>query len=94
MKFVCTKCNAEFGPGAWECFPGERHEVAEKTYRIGSSIPDFADRQKSRVSVYVTADIRKRDAQGNEFTDKARAVEFVRGIFTTTNPEDQFFFDT
>jgi hypothetical protein len=92
VEFTCTKCNKKFGPGQWHCFPGEPHEVEQKTYYIGTSLKDISDRVKSRVRVFVTPDTEVTDSAGQKHVTHARSIEFVGGAFSTSNPEDQFFF--
>jgi hypothetical protein len=96
VEFKCVKegCKKTFKPGEWECFPGELHEVEQKTYHIGTGIADLADRAKSRVTVFVTNDREHTDSSGQKHNTPARAIVFVGGAFSTTNPEDQFFFET
>jgi hypothetical protein len=96
MEFKCVLegCGKKFKAGEWDCYPGQPHEVEEKTYRIGTGVDKVEDRAKQRVRVYYTADIKKQDAQGNPFVEQALACEFVRGMLTTQDPKIILFMET
>lgn len=94
ITFECVKCSKKFGPGEWECFPGEEHVVAEKTYYVPNSCADVADRNKSILNVVVEGEREWTDGNGQKQMSPARFIKFTKGIFTTTNPKDQFFMES
>lgn len=81
--FTCKKCGKKFEVGDWDCKDGKMHEVAPKTYY--SPVSSWR--------TYVAEERIITISNGQTRMTPARAVDFVRGVYTTSNPEDQYALD-
>jgi hypothetical protein len=101
LKYKCIgECKKEFKHGDWECFPGVKHLVEPKSYYINDAPhcdfvrdPEGLAYRSSRATVYIIPEKASVDELGKKRTDPARAVEFVKGQYTTRDPEEQFFIE-
>lgn len=89
QKFSCTRCEREFEAGNWECVSGEAHLVAEKTFYILDAPADPNDRIHSR-NLICNIIPEKQETRGNDIIRiPGTHVEFVRGKFSTADPQIQ-----
>lgn len=98
----CLDCEKEFRAGNWTCLSGAGHKVAPKRYYMN-------DAPTVMTLVNGRATINKRDSQtmvmnippetrttgpdGNERVIPGGQVVFVRGIYETGDPQQQFWLD-
>jgi len=97
-QFKCTQCNKEFSAGEWICTDGVSHHVVEeKTYRCldAPSDPSTKDASlKDGRTVVCNIPPPKRVMEGNDAKWVGEgSVEFIRGRFTTSDPEQQYWLD-
>jgi hypothetical protein len=83
LEFVCTRCDAKFVQGKWNCKDGQAHTVAEKIYFVPSE----------GLAVYYTQQIMVPNAHGQAQIIPAKRLEFIRGTYTTSDSEKQAFLD-
>ena len=99
--FHCLECDKNFKPGEYECTPGQKHVVKAKRYYMDDAptVPEWRDgrpfinKGASRTVVLniPPEQVRK---EGEEIVRvPGGSVEFVRGMFETTDPEHQFYLD-
>lgn len=103
-KMHCLNCDKDFKPGDWECMPGVSHEVPRKTYYMDDAPTvvqydalnnrhPYIDKKSARTLVLNIPPERK-EQSGDEFIRiPGGSVEFVRGLYETSNPEIQFYLD-
>lgn len=100
-KRKCTECGREFAPPNWECFPGQKHVVEAKRYYMADAptVPEyrngrpFINKGASR-TVILNIPPERTVKEGDEVRRiTGGSVEFVRGLFETTDPEIQFYLD-
>ena len=97
QTWKCLRCERTFKEGQWICEDGQsNHEVAEKTYRSLDATHDpgnpHAERDgRTRVCNIPPA---KKVMVGNDVRWEGEgSVDFIRGRFSTTNPEIQYWLD-
>jgi len=101
-SFQCANehCKKEFGVGDWECAPGLPHEVAPKTFYILDA-PSLSEKdtmgkayRDSRTTVLnVPPERMVKNENGDLVRIPGGSVVFVRGTYTTTNPEIIFWLE-
>lgn len=82
-EFTCKRCDEKFKAPSWTCKDGSRHQIDLKTYY--SPVPSWR--------TYVSEERRELMETGLNRTTPARLVEFSRGIYTTSDPEDIYSLD-
>lgn len=97
-KWQCIgECGREFGVGDWECTPGIKHQVAEKTYYIADAPfdPTGHSLRDSRTRIEnIPPEKKMPDAHTGQMRILPGGyVEFARGVFTTKDAEQQFWLD-
>lgn len=98
MSWKCLECGKKFGVGEWMCADGtSNHRVEEKTYRCLDAPSDPSTKDASlRDGRTVVCNIPppKRVAEGSEVKLVGEgSVEFIRGRYSSTNPEVQYWLD-
>lgn len=91
-KFNCENCDKGFTAGEWFCQSGVAHVVAAKTYYVMDAPADKKDVQAMKSSRLLMCNVipeRKVTAGAEVHTIPGRNVEFIRGMFSTTDPELQ-----
>src|SRR5216684_1639622 len=98
-KFHCTECEKDFKPtDGWECMPGVGHKVASKRYYMADAptvrewrdgMP-FVNKGIARTQILNIPPEKKYQEGGETIRIPGGTVEFVRGLFETTDPEVQF----
>lgn len=102
LKWKCLVCNKEFGVGQWICSDGvTKHVVAEKIYRVcdapsdpgrvaeGSSAPIV----RGRTMVCNVPPPQKVMERGEVKLIGEGSVEFINGIYHSSDPEVQYWLD-
>lgn len=79
---VCTRCKKEVEIPEWDCVDGMRHQVEAKTYYSPAA----------NLTTY-SAEERIVHINGNATRIPAKRVQFLKGAFTTCDPQDQFGLD-
>lgn len=97
-QWKCLECAKKFGPGEWICADGSsNHKVEEKTYRCldAPSDPSTKDASlKDGRTVVCNIPPPKRVMEGNDAKWVGEgSVEFIRGRYTTADPEKQYWLD-
>lgn len=83
-KWHCTRCEEDFTISAdMRCGDGRKHEVPAKTYYAASP----------NLRKYVTEERSIPGPNGKARLVPAKYVEFVRGTYSTSDPEDQAALD-
>lgn len=100
--YHCLECEKTFKAGDWACgATGQNHVLAPKRYYMDDAPTvtewrdgrPFINKAASRTQVLNIPPERK-EQNGDEFIRiPGGSVEFVRGMFETTNPELQFYLD-
>lgn len=78
--FKCIECEEEFNAPKWYDEAGHRHVVAPKTYYAAAG----------ELITYVTEEKLITLGDGRTREIPAKKVQFLRGAFTTQDPEEQF----
>jgi hypothetical protein len=95
-------CEKEFTAGKWICQTGANHRVASKRYYMNDaptvvSIIDGRATVNKRDSATLVMNIpperRIMGPDGQERVVPGGNVQFIRGIYETDNPEQQFWLD-
>lgn len=102
MEWTCEVCGKKFGIGRWACQDGiTNHVVGVKTYRVldapsdagtaapGSSMPIV----RGRTVVCNVPPPKKVMENGEVKYIGEGSVEFINGIFSTKDPEIQYWLD-
>lgn len=103
-KFRCIGvCKDSFGVGEWECFPGQPHEVASKTYYMADAPfmskadlehdPDGVSLRKSRTQVHVIPAKTSKGDDGQLVTHNYQPLVFAMGRLETGNPIEQYYLE-
>jgi len=102
VTFKCTECGKEFTPNqGWDCMPGIKHVVAPKRYYMDDAptVPEWRDgrpfinKAASRTQV-LNVPPERQIREGEQTTRiPGGTVEFIRGMFETSDPEIQFYLD-
>lgn len=98
QSWTCVECGKKFGPGEWTCTDGQsNHVVAEKIYRSLDAPSDPStkdDSLKDGRTVVCNIPPGKKVMEGEDvkFIGEG-SVEFVRGRYSTTDPEKQYWLD-
>ncbi len=82
-SWKCLECDKTFGYGDWNCPDGRKHAVEAKTY--------FSPAENLRT--YVVEERLITTMDGRQQMRPARSVEFVKGQYNTSDPEDQYALD-
>lgn len=84
-EFLCDRCDKKFlmKPEKLNCEDGRPHTVAEKIYYIPTE----------GLTVGYTQQTSTRDIHGHDHVVPARQLTFIRGTFTTRDPQQQDFLD-
>lgn len=82
--YRCIVCDTDFAPYKWISADGHRHKVEEKTYYSPA---------KNWVTYVAEEKFLALDDSGKARLIPARAVQFNNGVFTTSDPEDQYALD-
>lgn len=98
QTWKCEVCGKTFKVAEWVCEDGvSAHVVAEKTYRCldAPSDPSTKDSSlKDGRTVVCNVPPPKRVMEGNDAKWVGEgSVEFIRGRFMTSNPEQQYWLD-
>jgi hypothetical protein len=100
--WTCTECGKEFGVGEWTCADGtSNHKVELKTYRSldvptaeGTTPPGILPPViRSRTMVCNVPPPHKIMDGGDAKMVGEGSVEFINGVFLTTDPEQQYWLD-
>jgi len=101
----CLRCEQEFNPRKAEfyCLTGEPHELPLKTYYMDDAPTDpgpyingvaTGDNRKHSRTLISNLVPEKIYVQGTErHVTPGRNVEFIRGVYSTTDAEEQFYLD-
>lgn len=98
-KCLNDDCGKEFKAiEGFDCFPGQKHVVEAKTYYIADApVGDDSgvSYRNSRTDVHnIPPETKVIDAvSGQTKTQPGGYVTFVRGMFTTSDPEQQFYIE-
>ena len=103
-KFHCLNEDCEhpdFNPPNFECFPGMKHLVENKRYYMADAptVREWRDgmpfiNKGAARTVVLNIPPEKQIREGENVTRiPGGSVEFVRGLFETTDPEIQFYLD-
>jgi hypothetical protein len=101
-KYNCTECGKEFGVGEWICADGTvNHKVSEKVYRALDVPLDpgkpaagtLGPVVRGRTVVCNIPPPKKVMENGEVHSVGEGSVEFVNGIYSTTDPEIQYWLD-
>lgn len=97
-QWKCVECGKKFGVGEWMCADGtSNHRVEEKTYRCLDAPSDPSTKDASLKDGRTTVcniPPPKRVMEGNDAKWVGEgSVEFIRGRFATSNPEQQYWLD-
>lgn len=99
--FHCLECDQDFKPPHWECAPGQKHTVTSKRYYMDDAptVPEWRDNrpyvnkgasQTLVLNIPPEATVRN----GEEYMRvPGGTVLFIRGMFETSDPEQQFHLD-
>ena len=98
MSWKCLECGKKFSAGEWTCLDGiSHHRVEEKTYRCldAPSDPSTKDAElKNGRTVVCNIPPPKRVMEGSDAKWVGEgSVEFIRGRFSTSDPEQQYWLD-
>ena len=100
--WTCTKCEKVFKVGNWACAGGENHVVASKRYYMNDAptvvtmVNGVAtvNKRDSRTQIQnIPPERRVPGPDGQERIVPGGQVEFIRGVFETNDPEQQFWLD-
>jgi hypothetical protein len=86
-EFTCVACDKKFLQGKWagcQSVGGANHVVEDKTYYVPSE----------GLTVYYTQQTMTPNIHGQAQITPAKRLEFIRGTYTTNDPEKQAFLDT
>ena len=86
LKHKCTACNKEFEAPNYECRPGFYHVVPMKTY--------YSTADRLLVMWKTDKTLYDNSGGGRVVAVPGKNAQFNRGIFQTTDPEEQDYFDT
>lgn len=98
QMWKCTECGKKFGVGDWTCSDGiSNHRVEEKTYLCldAPSDPSTKDMSlKDGRTVVCNVPPAKKVMEGDQVRMIGEgSVEFIRGRFATSDPEQQYWLD-
>ncbi len=98
MEWKCTECKKNFTVGQWTCADGSsNHVVEDKTYRCLDAPSDPSTKAaslKDGRTVVCNIPPPRKVMEGNEAKYIGEGnVEFIRGRFSTTDPEKQYWLD-
>lgn len=99
--YHCVECEQDFKAPNWVCVTGGNHVVAEKRYYTADAptVPDWINGfphinyGAARTQVLNIPPERKVEEAGEIQRIPGGMIEFVRGLYATTNPEIQFYLD-
>lgn len=98
----CLDCEKEFRAGSWQCFSGAGHRVATKRYYMNDAptVVTIVDgkqtinkRDSGTLVMNIPPETRTTGPDGNERVIPGGNVQFVRGLFETDDPHQQFWLD-
>lgn len=98
----CTDCEKEFRAGNWDCASGAGHRVEVKRYYMNDAptVPALVNgqlvvnkRDSATLVMNIPPEERVKDAGGVERVIPGGAVQFIRGMYSTDNPREQFWLD-
>lgn len=98
----CLECEKEFRAGSWTCASGAGHKVASKRYYMNdaptvvtmvNNKPTVNKRDSQTMIMNIPPEGRTTGPDGNERVIPGGNVLFVRGLFETTDPVQQFWLD-
>ena len=92
-KFHCLNCDKDFEAGNWYCSSGEPHTVPEKTYYVRDAPVDKRDCKNARLQMLNVIPESKVILGGDTHVVPGTHVEFVRGMYSTSNPQLQMNLD-
>ena len=99
-QFYCLNCEKNFKAGNWTCVNGMNHSVANKRYfmndapsvvSIVNGRPTVNKRDSATQIQNIPPEKRVIGPDGNERIIPGGQVQFIRGMYETTNPEEQFW---
>lgn len=99
--YHCLECEKEFKAGNWECTAGQQHVVAAKTYYTADAptVPEwrnghpYVNKQIARTQILNIPPERKVQDGDEMRRIPGGSLEFIRGQYTTSDPEIQFYLD-
>lgn len=100
--YHCLECDKDFKAFEWDCkATGQNHLVTAKRYYMADAptVPEirdgalFVDKSKARTQVMNIPPERKMQEAGETVRVPGGDVWFIRGMFETNNPEQQFYLD-
>lgn len=98
----CVECEKEFRAGSWDCQSGAGHRVEKKRYFMSDAptVPALVNgqlvinkRDSATLIMNIPPETRVKDAGGVERVIPGGSVQFVRGLYETDNPQEQFWLD-
>lgn len=92
-KYHCTNCEKDFEAGSWQCASGEHHTVLAKTYYVLDAPADKRDCKNARLQMLNVIPEGKVMRGNDAVVVPGTHIEFVRGIFSTDNPQIQMALD-
>lgn len=100
-KFRCSECGVEFDPPNFECMPGVMHTVPAKRYYMDDAptVPEIRDGKSyinkgASQTVVLNIPPERQIREGEQITRiPGGSVLFIRGLFETSSPEEQFWLD-
>ena len=102
QKFTCLDCEKNFTAGNFTCVTGKNHVVASKRYYMNDAPtvvsvvnghPVVNKRDSMTQIQNIPPEKRVAGPDGNERVIPGGQVVFVRGMFETNDPEQQFWLD-
>ena len=99
QKFKCLDCEKEFKVGDYVCVTGVNHKVVSKRYYM-SDAPTIADasgnvnkRDSATLILNIPPEKRTTGPDGNERVLPGGSAQFIRGMYETSDPEQQYWLD-
>lgn len=101
-KWFCLDCEKEFTAGKWVCASGAGHRVATKRYYMNdaptvvtmvNNKPTINKKDSRTMIMNIPPEGRTTGPDGNERVIPGGNVLFVRGLFDTDDPCQQFWLD-
>jgi hypothetical protein len=101
-KWMCVECEKEFRAGSWICASGAAHKTAPKRYYMNDAPTvvvviggkqTINKRDSATLVMNIPPETRSMGVDGTERITPGGNVQFIRGIFETTDPVQQFWLD-
>ena len=102
QEFYCVDCEKKFKAGSFTCVTGRNHVVASKRYymndaptvvSIVNGRPTVNKRDSMTMIQNIPPERRVMGPDGNERVIPGGQVVFIRGMYETSDPEQQYWLD-